>query len=184
MPRQRRAAPARSGTSRPTITPSRQPAPPQQPPRREASTSAHPPATSSQGKVPAAQAGNSPGLFGQMASTAAYETHSLSGSLISGFTSMLSYADGTSPCSGVAVGSSIGHAIGGFFGGDSSNAARESQVAENVGPSQVNNAGDRANQWGASSCDTAAKQFTTCMNENGGDMQICNWYLDQLVRCS
>ncbi len=95
-----------------------------------------------------------------------------------------SYADGTLPCSGVAVGSSIGHAIGGFFGGDSSNAARESQVAENVGPSQVNNAGDRANQWGASSCDTAAKQFTTCMNENGGDMQICNWYLDQLVRCS
>lgn len=85
MPRQRRAAPVRSAASRPTVAPNRQPAPPQQPPRREASTSAHPPATAPKGNVPAAQAGNSSGLFGQMASTAAYENCSPPISIISGF---------------------------------------------------------------------------------------------------
>lgn len=75
MPRQRRGAPARSAPARPTVNSSR-PAGPQQPSRRDASTSAHPPAVP-QANGPPAQVGRGPGLFGQMASTAAYEYHSL-----------------------------------------------------------------------------------------------------------
>lgn len=74
MPRQRRgAAPARSGPSRPTITPSR-PAGSQLAPSRNASTSARSPAVP-QANGPPARAGQGPGLFGQMASTAAYENN-------------------------------------------------------------------------------------------------------------
>jgi hypothetical protein len=81
--------------------------------------------------------------------------------------------------SGVAVGSSIGHAIGGFFGGGSSTPAAE--------PAQDNSVaaqGDSAqnSNWGARSCDVDAKQFTKCMDDNQGNMQICSWYLEQLVR--
>ncbi|KAF2838994.1 hypothetical protein M501DRAFT_1016093 [Patellaria atrata CBS 101060] len=100
MPRQRGgAAPAR----RPAAAPAR-PAvhPPQPTTTRQASTAAHPPATQA-AHPPAQQTQGSqgPGLFGQMASTAA----------------------------GVAVGSSIGHAIGGFFGGGSS-APVETQASD------------------------------------------------------
>jgi len=66
MPRSRgRAAPARAAPSRPTTTQNRQVTPQQQQPNRGASTTAQPPA-----RTQAAQ-GQSPGLFGQMASTAA-----------------------------------------------------------------------------------------------------------------
>ena len=37
------------------------------------------------------------------------------------------------------------------------------------------------NSWGARSCEADAKQFTKCLDENQGNMQICNWYLEQLV---
>lgn len=73
MPRQRRgAAPARSAPARPTPAPAR-PSAPMQPQARPSSTMAHPPATINKAGPPA-QAGQqqrSPGLFGQMASTAA-----------------------------------------------------------------------------------------------------------------
>ncbi|KAI4203037.1 MAG: hypothetical protein LQ350_002085, partial [Teloschistes chrysophthalmus] len=67
MPRQRRSAPAR-----PAVPAKRPAAPTQQQPNRSSSTTAHPPATA-QKPGPLAQAGQrqSPGLFGQMASTAA-----------------------------------------------------------------------------------------------------------------
>ena len=68
MPRQRRGAPARAPT-RPTINPNR-PVGSQQP-SRPASTAAHPPAVPRANGAPA-QASQGPGLFGQMASTAAY----------------------------------------------------------------------------------------------------------------
>lgn len=55
---------------------------------------------------------------------------------------------------------------------------------DNSGFNDSNNTVDRGNQWGEPSCDTAAKQFATCMGDNGGNMQICQWYLDQLVRKS
>ena len=70
MPRQSRgsSAPPR----RPAPAPAR-PAAPQQPQARQASTAAHPPATQQHAPPPAQQqSGGGSGLFGQMASTAAY----------------------------------------------------------------------------------------------------------------
>ena len=37
------------------------------------------------------------------------------------------------------------------------------------------------NSWGPRSCEVDAKQFTKCLDENQGNMQICGWYLEQLV---
>ncbi|KAL8772040.1 MAG: hypothetical protein Q9209_002706 [Squamulea sp. 1 TL-2023] len=144
----------RSAPARPAVAPKRPAAPTQQQPKRPSSTTAYPPATA---QKPGAQAGQqqSSGLFGQMASTAA----------------------------GVAVGSSIGHAIGGFFGGGSSSAAAESQQADNGMAAQANDSGYQNDSWGARSCETDAKNFTKCLDENGGNMQICGWYLDQLKAC-
>ncbi|KAF9698987.1 hypothetical protein EKO04_002737 [Ascochyta lentis] len=91
MPRQRGgAAPVRP---RPTV-PAAKPATTAPAPARQHSTAAAPQHASSTGQAapPAAATPQGPGLFGQMASTAA----------------------------GVAVGSSIGHAVGGWFGGGSS----------------------------------------------------------------
>ena len=77
---------------------------------------------------------------------------------------------------GVAVGSSIGHAIGGFFGGGSSTPAEQQNGAVAAqGQSQ------EQNSWGPRSCEVDAKQFTKCLDDNQGNMQICNWYLEQLV---
>ncbi|KAI0192800.1 hypothetical protein F4808DRAFT_362431 [Astrocystis sublimbata] len=147
MPRQRSGG--RPAPSRPTV-PARA-APTQQ---RPATTYApaqqhqqHPP----QGAAAAPQASQGPGLFGQMASTAA----------------------------GVAVGSSIGHAIGGMFGGGSSAPAEAS-------PQQVNSYDQNQNnqsQFQQNNCAGAAESFTKCMDDNGGNMQICNWYLEQLKAC-
>ncbi|KLU83256.1 hypothetical protein MAPG_02321 [Magnaporthiopsis poae ATCC 64411] len=39
-----------------------------------------------------------------------------------------------------------------------------------------------AYQWG-NNCAGATQNFTKCMDENGGNMQICNWYLEQLKAC-
>jgi len=81
---------------------------------------------------------------------------------------------------GVAVGSSIGHAIGGFFGGGSSQPA-EQQQDNNAVQSQGGQAAE-SNSWGARDCGVDAQQFTKCLDENKGNMQICGWYLEQLVR--
>lgn len=74
MPRQSRgrAAPARSAPSRPAAAPQRSNVTPPGPPARSATTAAHPPAVAGQKAGVPAQQGSSPGLFGQMASTAAY----------------------------------------------------------------------------------------------------------------
>jgi len=75
--------------------------------------------------------------------------------------------------SGVAVGSSIGHAIGGFFGGGSSAAEQPQQVQ-----AQAQEYTQRTGN-----CEDQAKMFTKCMDDNSGNMQICGWYLDQLKAC-
>jgi hypothetical protein len=65
--------PRRSGgraPARPAAAPKRPAVAPPQQPSRAASTAAHPPANVQQAGPPAQQ-GKSPGLFGQMASTAA-----------------------------------------------------------------------------------------------------------------
>jgi hypothetical protein len=78
----------------------------------------------------------------------------------------------------VAVGSSIGHAIGGFFGGGSNTVTEQQQsAAATQGQEQAQSS------WGLKSCEVDAKLFTKCLDENQGNMQICSWYLDQLVRC-
>jgi len=83
----------------------------------------------------------------------------------------------------VAVGSSIGHAIGGFFGGGGSSAPAEQQ-AQQMEPSQQQYASQSTtDQYGAKACDIDARNFTKCMDENQGNMQICSWYLEQLKAC-
>lgn len=76
------------------------------------------------------------------------------------------------------MGSSIGHAIGGFFGGGSSQPVEQAQDTGAVA-SQGQNA--QNNSWGARNCEVDAKQFTQCMDEHQGNMQVCGWYLEQLV---
>ncbi|KAK9468361.1 hypothetical protein V1512DRAFT_274614 [Lipomyces arxii] len=98
-----------------------------------------------------------PGLFAQMASTAA----------------------------GVAVGSTVGHAlggaIGGMFGGGSSSNVEQSNAA-NVVPAQQQQAYASENTQ-AGVCDIDARNFTKCLDENNGNFQICDWYLQQLKAC-
>lgn len=79
MPRSRGGSGGRPSRSAPAPAPKRPTVvAPQQPSRGQpASTAAHPPATAQQAGPPAQQ-GRSPGLFGQMASTAAYVSPQLS----------------------------------------------------------------------------------------------------------
>ena len=63
-----------------------------------------------------------------------------------------------------------------MFGGSS--VPTEQQQADTAVSSQPS---DSSNAWGPRSCETDAKTFTKCLDENQGNMQICGWYLDQLV---
>ncbi|EPS36790.1 hypothetical protein H072_9580 [Dactylellina haptotyla CBS 200.50] len=149
MPRQR-------GGARPTARPAAPPRPAaQQQQTRPASTAAVP-AQSHAAAPPAAAAqgqSSSPGLFGQMASTAA----------------------------GVAVGSTVGHVLGagltGMFGGSSSEAAAPSTIA--AAPANTNVYGDQTQ----GNCTADAKAFTSCLDATNNDMTACNYYLDQLKAC-
>jgi len=63
------------------------------------------------------------------------------------------------------------------LGGGSSQPAAEQQQDNGVAAT-----GNQQNSsWGARSCEVDAKQFTKCLDENQGNMQICSWYLEQLV---
>lgn len=84
--------------------------------------------------------------------------------------------------SGVAVGSSIGHAIGGFFGGGSSQPAEV--ASDSAVQSQAQDGSTYQSTNYGRSCETDAKAFTRCLDENKGSdyqMSICGWYLEQLV---
>ncbi|KAF7857048.1 uncharacterized protein EAF02_011281 [Botrytis sinoallii] len=155
MPRQGRSGRG-SAPSRPTVSAPSRPSPSAQQ-TRPATTAAYPPrpagaappaAPQPQAGAPQAQGSSGPGLIGQVASTAA----------------------------GVAIGSSLGHAITGFFGGGSSapEAAQDNAVASQ---------GQEKNQFGEPNCGFQVKSFTNCMDENQGNMSICNWYLEQLKAC-
>lgn len=76
--------------------------------------------------------------------------------------------------SGVAVGSSIGHAIGGMFGGGGSSEPAQASPQATQQPQN--------DQWGPN-CSLATKSFTNCMDEHQGNMSICGWYMEQLKAC-
>ncbi|GCE99024.1 normal oxygen consumption protein [Zygosaccharomyces mellis] len=120
------------------------PSPQQQAPPHQNHYS-HPPATTQQSQQP--------GIFSQMASTAA----------------------------GVAVGSAVGHTIGaglsGMFG--SSSSAPEQQQQQQVAPMES----QAYNQNQMRACDMDARNFTRCLDENNGNFQICDYYLQQLKAC-
>ncbi|TWU74634.1 hypothetical protein ED733_002600 [Metarhizium rileyi] len=183
MPRNRSAGrtavPSRAPT-RPTVPASNPMAQQQQ--QRPASTMAAPP----QQMAPAPSQG--PGLFGQMASTAAGSRQRDEMAPAPGISDPYfltpdqtlqnkdyDYYIELTPCSGVAIGSSVGHAIGGLFGGSSEPAPQPVQA-------QAQQQQTQQTQWG-NNCQAATQQFTKCMDDNSGNMQICNWYLEQLKAC-
>lgn len=66
----------------------------------------------------------------------------------------------------------MGNAITGMFSGGGS-APVEAAPAANA---------QTQNHQLQNNCAGAAQQFTKCMDDQNGNMQICNWYLEQLVR--
>ncbi|KAK0628665.1 Sas10/Utp3/C1D family-domain-containing protein [Bombardia bombarda] len=147
MPRQRSSGGGRA-PSRPTV-PSRAPAPQQTRPATTYAPSAqqpHAPTATPQTAAPTSSGGGS--MLGNIASTAA----------------------------GVAIGSTIGHAVSGLFGGSSS-AAEPQQSSVSAQDQNQNNS-----SWG-NNCQTATQSFTKCLDDNSGNMQICGWYLEQLKAC-
>lgn len=69
-----------------------------------------------------------------------------------------------------------------MFGGGSS-APAEQQQADTSMAAQDGQYASTAGGYGARSCDTDATAFTKCMDDYKGNMQICGWYLEQLVGC-
>lgn len=103
----------------------------------------------------------SPGLFGQMASTAA----------------------------GVAVGSAVGHTIGagitGLFGGRSqeqpAQPAQQSNETLAATGTEANSAFQ--NETEASPCAADAKNLARCLEDANGDYHACDYYLQMLTSC-
>ena len=69
-----------------------------------------------------------------------------------------------------------------MFGGGSTGSGEvsEGQANDNAVAAQAQQ-GYGNNSWEQQSCEGAAKGLTNCLDQNGGNMQICGWYLDQLV---
>ncbi|CDK26075.1 unnamed protein product [Kuraishia capsulata CBS 1993] len=115
---------------------------------RPASTMAAPAhqAPAHQAPVQSAQQTRQPGMFAQMASTAA----------------------------GVAVGSTIGHTLGAgitsMFGGSSA-------------PAEAAPVQSYAQESATKACDVDARNFTRCLEDNDGNFQVCDYYLQQLKAC-
>jgi hypothetical protein len=86
--------------------------------------------------------------------------------------------------SGVAVGSSIGHAVGGWFGGGSSAPAEASPTATTEFSAQHQPTDSAISQMQSTgACANDVNQFRKCMDDNQGSLSICGWYLDQLKAC-
>ncbi|KAK4124937.1 hypothetical protein N657DRAFT_643705 [Parathielavia appendiculata] len=82
-----------------------------------------------------------------------------------------------STAAGVAIGSSIGHVVGNgissLWGGSSSSAPEPATQAQAA----------QTNSTFGNNCAGVTEQFTKCMDEHGGNMSICGWYLEQLKAC-
>lgn len=122
---------------------------------RAASTSTRQPVQSGPPPVPAAQqssvpaiqqpTSSGPGLFGQMASTAA----------------------------GVAVGHTMGQGLSSMLFGGSKEEAPVTTPQQQ--PFEQQRIGGQ--------CETAAKDFTRCLESTNNDMNSCSFYLEQLKAC-
>jgi len=72
------------------------------------------------------------------------------------------------------VGHTLSSAVGGIFGGSS---APEDAAPAAAATQDSNN---NNSSWG-NNCAGATQNFTKCMDEHSGNMNICGWYLEQLV---
>lgn len=102
-----------------------------------------------------------------------------------------------STAAGVAVGSTIGHTLGAgissLFGGGGQQqveqapppqqSAVDSGALNGAGLSNYNSESSDSGFRQSSSCEVDARNFTRCLDENNGNMQICDWYLQQLKVC-
>ena len=100
-----------------------------------------------------------------------------------------------STAAGVAVGSSIGHALGGWFGGGSSQEAAPEQTqyqqptdayaqpGQAMDSSLYGSNTNMSRNEASGPCANDIKQFTDCMDQNSGDMNVCGWYMEQLRAC-
>ncbi|OQN95719.1 hypothetical protein B0A48_18259 [Cryoendolithus antarcticus] len=129
------------------------PAPPPQQQTRSASTTTAPGQAQRGAQAPPAQQGG--GMMSNIASTAA----------------------------GVAVGSSIGHMVSGFFGGGSSHAAESAPMDQAVAQDQQGNTMMNSQFQSQAVCANDVNNFKRCMDDNQGNLTICGWYLDQLKAC-
>ncbi|KAJ1546766.1 Mix17p [Saccharomyces cerevisiae] len=89
-----------------------------------------------------------------------------------------------STAAGVAVGSTIGHTLGagitGMFSGSGSDSAPVEQQQQNI----ANTSGQtQTDQQLGRTCEIDARNFTRCLDENNGNFQICDYYLQQLKAC-
>ena len=83
----------------------------------------------------------------------------------------------------MAVGSSIGHAVGGWFGGGSSAAAPEASAQDPIAQDNYGQTSANTGYEAPAACATDVSNFRRCMDDNRGDLTICGWYLDQLKAC-
>ncbi|KAI8082636.1 uncharacterized protein B0P05DRAFT_537808 [Gilbertella persicaria] len=146
----RRAGPTQQTRSAHTM-PSRQTPPPQQHQQQQHAPVQHQPPQ----QQPAVVQGRQPGLFSQMASTAA----------------------------GVAVGSAVGHTmangVSAMFGGGSSEPQQQPQEQYQSSYQQPM----AAQTQNGASCEADAKAFTQCLEATNNDMSACKWYFDALKQC-
>ncbi|KAL7748667.1 hypothetical protein RI367_006078 [Sorochytrium milnesiophthora] len=152
--RARNSAPSRSASTVSHAPP--RPAPP--PPAPRSAAAAHPPVAHHAPPPPAVHQPQQPGMFAQMASTAA----------------------------GVAVGSAVGHTLGHgltsmFGGGSSNNAQQVPPAAAAPVESYVNQAA--SNPAMGASCEPDLKAYLKCMETSNNDPQTCNYYFEMLKAC-
>ncbi|TGZ77993.1 hypothetical protein EX30DRAFT_398085 [Ascodesmis nigricans] len=148
----------RRSSARPAPRPAARPAAPAAQQTRPASTAAYP-------ARPAAAPAPTPAPAAAVPATAAPAS--------SGGGMLASIA---STAAGVGIGHVVGHGLVSMFSGSSAPSAPVEAAAAPVDQAQQSN-------WQTPSCEADAKNFTKCLDDNQGNMQICSWYLEQLKAC-
>ncbi|KAI9008266.1 hypothetical protein BC832DRAFT_591506 [Gaertneriomyces semiglobifer] len=152
MPRRSSGRSSSSARSHPSSAPNR--------PHSTSSSGGSVPARTAAPQPPAhvpVQQQRQPGLFGQMASTAA----------------------------GVAVGSTIGHTLGagmsGLFGGGSHHATQATDSPPQQYQQQQPYSTERVVD--PLPCEKDQKSFLKCLDDSSNDISQCQFYLDMLKQC-